>query len=415
MKPSVPFSVAGRPVGPRCDLKCSYCYFLAEDLLAPGAGKRMAPLTLDRYVQQALSVQGDQAQLLWHGGEPLLSGLGFMRMAVMAARDHARPGQSVQHVVTTNGRTIDENWARFFADNAFRVEISIDGPAEVHDLHRKDLQGEGTHAEVERGWHTLHDHGVDVTAVCVIGTASEGRGRELYRYFRDELGARRIRFLPLIERVDEELEKLVETDWSAAIDEGLGLQRNGTRVTSRTVSPTGYGQFLISVFDEWYEHDREVVHVELFDTTEAASIGEYTWCVHAPQCGTTPVVDFNGDAFFCDENVTDDFLLGSILDRDLRDLVEAPMPEVTGRIKSTALPSTCRSCEVLWACNGGCPKDRFVSVKNGHLSTNYLCAGLKAFFTHAGDKLRRSPDQTELQPADALANGVENPAEAVAL
>ena len=46
------------------------------------------------------------------------------------------------------------------------------------------------------------------------------------------------------------------------------------------------------------------------------------------------------------------------------------------------LPQDCRECEVRFACNGGCPKNRFLETPHGEPGLNYLCAGYKAFFTH---------------------------------
>jgi uncharacterized protein len=34
-------------------------------------------------------------------------------------------------------------------------------------------------------------------------------------------------------------------------------------------------------------------------------------------------------------------------------------------------------------CNGGCPKDRLVRTPEGEDGLNYLCPGLKRFYTHS--------------------------------
>lgn len=63
------------------------------------------------------------------------------------------------------------------------------------------------------------------------------RPLEVYRYFRDELGARCVQFIPIVERVNE------------------SGDQSGDMVTERTVDPVQYGRFLIEIFDEWARRD----------------------------------------------------------------------------------------------------------------------------------------------------------------
>jgi uncharacterized protein len=47
---------------------------------------------------------------------------------------------------------------------------------------------------------------------------------------------------------------------------------------------------------------------------------------------------------------------------------------------------------VLFACNGGCPKDRFSVTPDGEPGLNYLCAGYKRFFQYVHQPMRRMAD-----------------------
>ena len=62
-------------------------------------------------------------------------------------------------------------------------------------------------------------------------------------------------------------------------------------------------------------------------------------------------------------------------------LVESEQQRDFGEAKESTLPNYCRQCDVRFACNGECPKHRFLKTPDGEPGLNYLCAGYKMFFT----------------------------------
>jgi uncharacterized protein len=63
-------------------------------------------------------------------------------------------------------------------------------------------------------------------------------------------------------------------------------------------------------------------------------------------------------------------------------LINSPAQQAFGSAKETTLPDECVRCEFRFACNGECPKNRFIRSSDGEPGLNYLCAGYKTYFRH---------------------------------
>lgn len=380
----VPFSVMMKPTGAACNLDCSYCFFLSKEVLWGHESQRMSGETLDRFVWSYLDAQPDGPVMIgWQGGEPTMRGLAFFREAVRLSQEYRRPGQQVQHAIQTNGTLLDDDWGEFLAANDFLVGLSMDGPAELHDAYRVNKAGRGTYHQVRRGWEVLQRHGVETNILCTVNAANADHPIEVYRHFRDDLGARFIQFIPIVERVESGHEDEAERGFRDSRGEHVLYRQAGEQVTSRTVAPEAWGRFLSAVFDEWVVRDVGTVFVQHFDVTLSALFGQYSLCVHATECGTAIAMEHNGDVYSCDHFVEPDYRLGNIAADSFTELLALPQQRQFGRDKRTTLPRQCRECPVRWVCNGGCPKDRFATTADGEPGLNYLCAGYYRFFTHA--------------------------------
>ena len=125
------------------------------------------------------------------------------------------------------------------------------------------------------------------------------------------------------------------------------------------------------------------MYVQLFDTTLASWYGEGGgMCIHAETCGEQLALEHNGDLYSCDHYVEPDYLLGNIGDRTMLELVALPQQRKFGQDKRDTLTQFCRDCDVRFACNGGCPKDRFATSPYGEPGQHYLCPGYQRFFRH---------------------------------
>ena len=185
------FHLLAKPSGSTCNIDCAYCFFLSKEALYPNDKHRMSEATLESYIRQLLeSHHTPEVTVAWQGGEPTLMKLEFFERAVELVEKFRQPGQTVQQTLQTNGLLLDDDWCAFFKKHNFLVGLSVDGPRELHDAYRRDRRGQGTFDLVMRGWHHLKGHGVEFNILCTVNAANQAHGRRVYRFFRDELGAK---------------------------------------------------------------------------------------------------------------------------------------------------------------------------------------------------------------------------------
>jgi uncharacterized protein len=382
--PSCPlpiFHLMAKPGGSRCNLSCQYCFYLRKRELYPESTFRMSDEVLDEYIRQTIEAHRiPEVTFAWQGGEPTILGIDFFKKALDLQKKYCRPGMVIHNTIQTNGVLLDDEWCTFFKKNRFLVGISIDGPRELHDACRRDAAGKGSFDRVMQGFSLLKKHKVEFNILCTVNAVNGDHPLEVYRFFRDDVNAQFIQFIPVVER-----------------------DRESGTLTPLSVGPEQYGKFLIGVFDEWVKADVGTIYVQHFDTALANWYGEpHGICVFSPTCGSALVIEHTGDIYSCDHFVDKDHLLGNILNTPLTGLVNSERQRQFGRNKKEKLPEYCKKCPVLFACRGECPKNRFAVTPDGEPGLNYLCDGYRMFFMHIDRPMKFMVQ--ELQAGRAPAN-----------
>jgi len=385
-----PFHLLSKPTGATCNLDCKYCFFLSKERLYPGDRFRMTDQMLETYLRQFMDAQPNgEVNVAWQGGEPTLMGLEFFQKSIALVEKYKRPGQTILHTMQTNGTLLDDAFCAFLKQHNFLVGLSVDGPKAMHDAYRVNKGGAGTFDMVMRGFERLRKHEVDVNILCTVHAANADHPLEVYRYFRDELQAKFMQFIPIVERTTKELLPLANMGWGerSGADRPLYTQHGGL-VTERTVGAEQFGRFLIGIFDEWVKWDVGTVFVQTFDVSLGSWVGQHNLCIFSPTCGGALAMEHNGDVYSCDHFVEPDYLLGNILETPLVQLVSSKKQHDFGQAKLDTLPKYCLECDVRFACHGECPRNRFISTPDGEPGLNYLCAGYKLFFHHIGPAMK---------------------------
>jgi uncharacterized protein len=376
------FTVMAKPSGPACNLDCDYCFYREKEHLFPDHRHyKMPDELLELFIRQKIEAhKSSQVHFAWQGGEPTLLGVPYFQRALELQKKYAQ-GKSITNSFQTNGVLIDDDWCRFFAQNQFLIGISLDGPRHIHDQHRLDKNGRSSFDQVIHAIHLLKNHGIEFNTLTVVHKENSGSALEIYNFLK-EAGSGFMQFIPIVERLATGQGR----DGLVLIPPDFGEE---ARVTEWSVDPLQYGQFLCAIFDEWVRKDVGKVFVQLFDVALEMWLGlPASVCVFGRTCGQAAVIEHNGDVYSCDHYVYPENKLGNLSATPLVEMLVSDKQKKFGNAKRDLLPGSCLSCEVRFACNGECPKHRFVKAEGEPYRQNYLCAGYRYFFNHIDPCMR---------------------------
>lgn len=375
---SMPTYVMAKPNGSSCNLDCSYCYYLEkENLYKNRKHFRMSDETLEKYIESYIQAQPvPEVLFTWHGGETLLRDISFYQKALALQRKYGA-GRHIDNSLQTNGTLLTDEWCKFFKDNNFLIGISIDGPEHCHDVYRKNKGGKDTFKQVMRGIELLQKHGVMFNTLSVINDYNVDYPLEIYNFFKS-IGSQYMQFSPIVEKISNSRPdglKLLPPD---------GLGSDDAVLAPWTVSAKKFGEFYITIFNEWVRNDVGKFYIQLFDLALAGTVGKPPGvCIFSETCGHATVMEFNGDVYACDHYVFPEYKIGNVKTHTIFEMLFSENQKRFGADKRDKLPTQCRECEFLRLCHGECPKNRIIKTKTGEPGLNYLCEGYYAFWKHS--------------------------------
>jgi len=352
-----------KTVSTDCNLDCDYCYY-RQSLEGTRVRRRMEQPVLDAFMSQYMQYIADvrAANIAWQGGEPTLAGIDFFERVVELEAKHAPRGTTIANSLQTNATLLDDRWGELLREYNFLVGVSLDGPEDVHDSVRRDRGGHGSFRRVLAGIDVLRKHGVEFNILSVVGPHSVKRVPDVMSFFRSE-GFTHVQFIPAMS--------------FQSID--------AATPATYMITPEEYGDFLIALFDEWYEHGFPTLSVRTFDAILQRYLGMHSdLCVYGEQCDSGIVVEYNGDVYPCDFYVHPDWRLGNVMDDPLASILAKPEHPAFSARKRT-LPAQCQSCEWRPVCNGGCPRNR---TNAEGAPPEYFCESHQRFLRYADDRLR---------------------------
>ena len=320
---------------------------------------------LEDIVKKTLAVAKKGCNYTFQGGEPTLVGLSFYKKLIEFQNKYNVNKIKISNAIQTNGIVIDDDWARFFAENDFLVGISLDGNKELHDSWRTDSSGRGTFIQVMRAIRLFEKHKVKFNILTVVNKFTARHVRKVYNFFKEN-DFRYLQFIPCLDPFGDEPGK---QEYSLEADR--------------------YTYFLKNLFDLWYDDiiKGKDISIRYFDNIVGMFMGlQPEACGMLGFCQANFVVEADGGVYPCDFYVTDDWYMGNIKDSDLEDLRKSASAR---RFIETSLQPDpeCRSCHFGSLCRGGCRRNRDF-MGNGNPGHNYYCSSFKDFFAYTVERFR---------------------------
>jgi uncharacterized protein len=394
-KPVRRMHVMVKPTGALCNLDCAYCYYLSkQQLLGKPEEWRISDAVLETFIRQYFEGQNHREVVFsWQGGEPTLLGLDFFGKVVALEKKYCPPHVRCENDLQTNGMLLDDAWCEFLYEESFLVGLSIDGPKHLHDTYRKDKAGQGSFDSVFRAANLLKKYKVNFATLSCVNHLTAKHPFEVYRFLRDEIGSKRMQFIPIVEPLG--FRQVAPQRWDERFMPMLGAPdvrpgNPGSIVEEWSVDPDEWGNFLCRVFDEWYRKDLGQIYVNYFEAAVETWMGHVSpLCTLGPMCGKGLALERDGSVYACDHYVYPEYRVGNIREKPLEKMAFSDLQERFGKGKEGLLPEYCRRCEYQFACFGECPKNRFIKTPDGVPGLNYLCSGWKKFFAHIDEPVQK--------------------------
>lgn len=370
---AVPFRQFILKVHSRCNLSCSYCYVyeMAErgwrDL-----PKRMSVAVADnavRRIAEHVNTHGlASVDVILHGGEPLLAGAEWISRLVGRLRSDVPALVNV--ALQTNGTLLDRPMLTTLKRLGVKIGVSLDGDADATGRHRRYADGRNSFDAVADGIDLLRSPEFAEAYSGILCTVDvENEPVSTYEAL--------LKFAP------------------PALD--LLLPH-----ANRSSGPPGkgYAEWLIRVFDRWYDAPRQETSIRLFSELIQLILGNPG---RVEGLGLLPstliVVDTDGSVKQLDSlssayaGAADIGL--SVMSGSFDDALDHPTT-VARQIGIAALAEKCLLCPVVTICGGGLYPHRFKEGK-GFRQPSVYCADLFSLINYVRNRVTTDLSRLALQ------------------
>lgn len=355
-------------VASRCNLDCDYCYVYHH----ADQGWRSMPRLLSEQHRREFAVRlGNYAAsaglsrvaVIFHGGEPLLSGPGHLVAFGRMLREAVGSDVELDLGLQTNGLLLTDEALDLFEAENIAVSLSMDGPRHAQDLHRRSRKGRSSYDRVQAALERLKRRPkIFAGVIAVIDPAVPPR--DLLSFFADH-------------RIPK-------------VDFLLPDSSHDRLPPGRVHQPSLYENWLIGAFDLWLD---EFPHlpVRTFEALLDAAAGLPS-VTDAFGFGDVSLLSVETDGSWHDLDVFKvagsgaSRLFGTVSDTSIEDILVSGALDMHRRLlRREGLSSQCQACEVVEVCGGGSVPHRARQGSFEHPSI--YCRELKSLIGHVRQRL----------------------------
>ena len=313
--------------GNYCNLRCDYCFYNGLDQRSK---QIIDSSLLEKFTSQFLEMYpGKDVKIVWHGGEPLLTGIDFFKEIVFFQKRFV--DTDVSNLLQTNATLINSEWISFFEEHNFKIGVSLDGDQESHNLHRKDSLGRFTFGRVVEKIKMCKESGLNIGLIQTMTKDNMNRWEQDWNYIYGILN---------------------QKNWATNVFEPTStFNKDKDFGITDEISREMYRRLI----DFWIEKDDRNLLIRDIDDYVAGVIGyRARGCSYNNTCGNYFCLEVDGQIYPCDRFSTmPEYSWGDLNNQDLKDILlgEKALNFIE---KSRGVHKDCQKCVWLENCHNGC-------------------------------------------------------------
>ncbi len=310
----------------QCNLRCKYCYHADNGY----SSERMSDAVLEKTIK-ATAPFVEMITYNWHGGEPLLMGLGFYEKAIYYQNKYRKNiNQRIRNTMQTNGILMTSDFAQFIKEHHIGIGISYD--AQFNETIR------GKTDKTLRAYNLLKEIGVMCGTITVIGNHNAEHLIEIYNHFKELNNSFKI---------------------SPMFDSGAAKNNESLLINT----PADYSAAVCKLFDYWVSDDDGGISIRPLDKYMQSYFNHRMRSCTRNNClYHMAAVYSDGTVYPCGRSYPAEYILGNI--QDVENITELFNGDIYKRIihDRNIRDMHCKtSCDIYDYCRGGCNNDCILS------------------------------------------------------